>query len=139
MLVAATVISCNLNATYHGQNEDKKDAEDIANALYGHIIDSNYVEAHKLFSKKFFEATPKDSLNKIFLMTRKHLGSFKNNKLIDWKTQHVVGTDPKTEYVVAYEVEYSNHIAMETISMLKEKDSVKIIGYHVNSNGFLKE
>src|SRR5690606_10184241 len=71
-------------------------------------------EAHNLFSDKFFEVTPADSLNRIFEKI-KILGEYKHRALADWSTFRVTGTNPKTEYMLHYVVEYTSHPAQEII------------------------
>jgi len=137
-LTLILVTSCNLTGTQINQLSDKEDGEKIANNLFSALRDNNYKSAERLFGKEFFSATPKDSLYIIFRKTREHLGEFKGNKLIDWRTNEISGTINKTEYLLVYEVEYDKHKSSETISMLKKGDNgpIKIIGYHVQSNGF---
>jgi len=138
--IAFVLAACNFNATYTNDEEDKKEAEKIINDFYNAVIAEDYATADAFFSPKFFAASPKDSLHRIFDRTKQNLGEFKSNKLLEWNTREIKGTDKKTEYVLVYEVEYSKHKATETISMLKEGEetTAKIVGYNINSPGFLK-
>lgn len=140
IIIAFSATSCRFNATYRKQESDREDAEKVANALYGHIIDSSYKAADNLFHEKFFQVTPKDSLHKLYRKAKASLGIFKNNNLIEWDAQQTVGTDDKTQYVLLYKVGYSKFEATERINLIKEEgsDSIKIIGYHIDSPGFLK-
>lgn len=138
LVIVFLAVSCTFNATYRRQLSDKQDAEKVANALYGHIIDSAYSEADHLFHENFFQVTPKDSLHNIYRKTKQNLGTFKSNKLIEWDTKQTVGTKEKTEYVLVYKVGYSKFEATETIVLLKDEisDGIKIIRYHIDSPGF---
>jgi len=131
---------CTVNATSSGQMEDKQAAEDLANDLYSALSENNYPAAEKLFGEKFFAVTPKDSLRMMFTRTRETLGEFESNTLVNSETRDIMGTNSHTDYVVVYNIEYSKHKAVETITMLKEdgEEKPKIVGYNVQSDGFLK-
>ncbi|MEL1245596.1 hypothetical protein AAEO56_15080 [Flavobacterium sp. DGU11] len=131
---------CRFNATRTGQLSDKSDGDAVANKLFSALSDHDYSRADKLFGEEFFKATPLDSLHHIFDMTTKKLGGFKSNKLLDWNTSEISGTDERTEYLFVYEVEYEKYSAKETIRMLKkaDEDDIKILRYDIDSQGFIK-
>lgn len=135
-----TMAGCTFNATSINQSEDKEAAEEIANEFYGYMSENKHEEAYKLFSHRFLAVTPKDSLLMMFKRTKEILGDFKGNELQSWESKEVSGTDSRTEYVLVYDIKYSKHKAIETISLLKEGDEgdIKILGYNVQSDGFLK-
>ncbi|WP_133119467.1 hypothetical protein [Avrilella dinanensis] len=114
---------------------DKEDAEKIAEQLYSNLEKNEYQDAHKLFSSKFFDVTPPDSLNNIFQQIRT-LGDYKHRTLADWSTFSVTGSRSKTEYMLNYVVEYTLYPAQEIIRMEKEEDEIFIISYEVYSDGF---
>lgn len=129
------LISCNLNTVHTNALSDKEDAENIAEKLYYNLNKDDLQEAHNLFSDKFFEVTPSDSLNSMFERIRT-LGEYKNRTLTDWKTYRVTGSKSKTEYMLNYVVEYALYPAQEIIRMEKEEDEIFIISYEVYSDGF---
>lgn len=129
------LISCNLNTVYTNDLSDKAEAEEIAEQLYNHLEKGNLQEAQNLFSDKFFNVTPPDSLNSMFLRI-KNLGKYKNRTLKDWKTLRVAGSKPKAEYMLLYNVNYTSYSAQETLRMEKEGKKIMIVGYQVYSDGF---
>ncbi|UUV22723.1 hypothetical protein [Paenimyroides aestuarii] len=126
---------CNFNKTYSNRISDKQDAEVIAERLYVLMEKSQFEEAEQLFSEKFLNVTPSDSLQKMFLKI-KSLGEFQSKELQDWKTFVLEGSKPKSQYALYYKVDYSHHEAKETIRMEKKGDKIMIVGYEVYSDGF---
>ncbi len=88
--------------------------------------------------KLFFNVTNRDGLETIFKKTAETLGNYKYKKLIDWKTNRVEGSNAGADYLLIYEVTYDKYKAQETIRLIKEGSSIRIIGYNINSDGFLK-
>lgn len=141
ILLILILSSCNFNANMSFENEDKEKilADSIINNFY-HYIDSNdYNNIMNLFSDEFFKVTPEKSLKEIFLKTKKDLGIFKNYELTDWQTNRIEGTNPRTEYLLTYEVTYSNFKAQEIFSLVKEGKIPKIVGYEVRAPQYLKK
>jgi len=138
MFISLLLFSCKYNATYENDEIEKKEAEAVTEKLYKDLKGKDYLDAEKYFSSKFFQATSKEDLVGIFTKTNEKLGDFKSKNLIDWKTHKIVGSNPSSEYLLLYEIEYQKYPARETIRLIKEKDSIRIIGYNVNSEGFLK-
>lgn len=134
------LLSCTFNATRANMQEDKEDGEKVANRLFAALRDNNYTEADKLFSEELYKAIPLDSMHRIFDTTAGELGAFKNNKLAEWETLDVSGTDSRTEYFYVYDVEYEKYNAKVIFGMLKKKDEedIKIMKYHIESLGFLQ-
>ncbi|PZR18881.1 MAG: hypothetical protein DI539_16035 [Flavobacterium psychrophilum] len=139
-LVCFLVAGCQFNTSMMNQNEDKVDGEKVANTLYSLLSEDKFAEAEKLFGEETFTVATKEQLRDLFAKTRTYLGKFKGNKLVDWKSQETSGSVDKTEYKMVYEVTYEKYAATETFLLLKKGDDgpVKIIGYHVDSPGFLK-
>ena len=42
------------------------------------------------------------------------------------------------EYLLIYDANYQKYSAKKTIRLVRENDAVKIIGYNIYSEGFLK-
>ena len=129
---------CSFNGTYVDEASEKIKAEKITEKLYSYISKKDYKRAEKLFSESFFKVTNRQILNNIFIKTNSDLGEYKTKKLIDCKTKRVVGNSPSSEYLLVYDVSYELFKAKETINLLKEGQEIKIIGYNVNSEGFLR-
>jgi len=129
------LVGCNVNTVHPNEISDKEDAEKIAEQLFSSLEQNNFLEAQDLFSDRFFEVTPRDSLNSIFERV-KTLGKFKHRTLADWNTFRITGSNPKAEYTLNYVTEYSLFPAQEIIKMEREDSLIKIISYHVYSDGF---
>jgi hypothetical protein len=140
-LVCFLAVGCNFNTSMINQDSDKADGEKAANALYSALSEDKFDEAEKLFGEETFEVATKEQLLDLFVKTRDNLGKFQGNKLVDWQAQETSGSVDKTEYKMVYEVTYEKYIATETFLLLKKGDDgpVKIVGYHVDSPGFLKQ
>ena len=111
------LVSCNFNANVVHDNDqiDKENAESITSLLYWHIEKKEFDSVFVLFS---------DNKNK--------LGDFKDYTLSEWKTHRVEGTNSITEYYFVYNVKYSNGETIEKISLVKEKNKIKICAYIVD-------
>lgn len=137
IVVSFICVECSFNGTYVDEVSEKIKAEKITEKLYGYIDKKNYKNAEKLFSESFFKVTNRQMLNDIFIKTNNDLVEYISNKLIDWKTKRIIGNNPSTEYLLVYDISYKSFKAKETINLLKEGQEIKIIGYNVNSEGFL--
>ncbi len=138
-LVILLFNSCRFTSTFTNNVADRKDAEKITNQLYELLKKGRYEETTVLFSKRFFEVTSKEKLFEIFKATNVRLGELVQTKLEQWETQRVEGTDPSANYALQYINQYENYQATETIRLTREKDDqIKIIGYNITSDGFLK-
>ncbi|WP_447635421.1 DUF4019 domain-containing protein [Flavobacterium microcysteis] len=129
--------SCTINGTNQNEESEKIEAEKTAEQLYDYISKKDFLSTEKLFSEKFYAVSSKENLHDILEKTNKVLGNYERRELLDWKTSRTIGTNPKSEYLLIYEVKYQKFKAKETITLLKEDGIIKIIGYHVNSDGFL--
>lgn len=138
-LLFVLLSSCNFNGNVSFDNEEKEkeNAQSVVALFYLYITQNNYEKATDLFSDTFFKVDSKERLLKVLSRTKELLGEFEDYKLEDWKTRRTKGSDAKTEYLLIYEVKYSKFKALETISLIKEGEFIKITGYNVNSNGFL--
>lgn len=132
--------SCNFNANIKKENNirDKQAAESVVGFLYLYTANKQFDSIPKLMSKDFYKLVTKEELHSYLVNKEEKLGDFKDFTLKDWKTTETSGTDPKTEYILIYDVTYSNGQAEESISLVKENEKVKIFGYNVNSPDLLK-
>lgn len=129
--------NCTINGTNNNEEAEKIEAEKITEQFYRYIKAKDFSGAEKLFSKRIYIISTKEALQETFQQTNKVLGDYEGRELLDWKTSRSVGTNPKSEYLLVYEVKYQKFKAKETISLIKESGEIKIFGYHVNSDGFL--
>ena len=133
--IILTLISCNYNSTYSNRESDKNEAEKIPKKFYWEIQYGNSEEeTFKLFSEKFFEVTDKNKLREIIALSNSQFGAIKEYNLGNWETFVVKGSNPKSEYVLIYDVIRENTKTQEKFSMVKENGVIKIVGYNVNQN-----
>ncbi|KGO93050.1 hypothetical protein [Flavobacterium subsaxonicum] len=130
-------VSCQFNGTNVNEESKKGEAEKVAEVLYTDIAKQDFKKAEMLFGDKFFEVTTREDLQKMFTMLNEKLGNYKSRKLANWQTTSTVGTNPATNYVLVYTVEYDKFSAEEKIILSKVDDDIKILGYNVNSKAFL--
>ena len=131
-------VSCAFNGSYENEESEKKDAEKVADDFYEHIKNKEYTFVAPLFSEQFFKVVSKQQLLDIILKTNNVLGNYKSKKIINWKTQRVVGSNPSNLYILIYEVEYEKYKATETMKLIKNGNRIEIYNYHIDSEGFLK-
>lgn len=140
LLFASVLSSCNFSANVKKENDvvDKEAAESTVGLFYLYTTNKKYDSIPNLMSNEFYKLVSKEELNTYLLNKEKKLGDFKDFTLKDWKTTRTSGTDSKTEYLLIYDVTYSNAHAEESISLVKENEKVRIFGYNVNSPLLMK-
>ncbi len=140
LLLGSFLSSCNFNANVKKENDvqDKEAAESTAGLFYLYTTNKTYDSIPKLMSNEFYKLVSEAELKTYLINKERKLGEFKDFTLKDWKTTRTSGTDSKTEYLLIYDVTYSNAHAEESISLVKENEKVKIFGYNVNSPDLLK-
>ena len=134
-----TATSCNFNSTYINREEDKKDAEKIANQFYTLLQKKEYQKLDTLLSNRFKATTSKEKLNAYLTGGLNKLGEIKSTKLDHWESRVVKGTSTSANYVLYYVVERAKFKSQETINLTAENNQIKILGYNVNSDAFLLE
>jgi len=132
------VSSCRFNTSYNNREADKQDGEELIVEFYELLKNKEYNRTYTFFDKRFFEATDTQKLNEIYDISFEKLGDVESYDIEKWETQAVVGTDPKTNYVFQLNVKRSDFGSKETLTLIKEENEIKIIGYHVDSEGFFK-
>jgi hypothetical protein len=139
VLSALAIVGCQFKRTYLNSEEDKKDAEKVAQSFFESVKHKNYDSSMVFFSDRFFEVTSKDKLVKMFEMENKKLGNLKEISLSKSETSRTEGTNPSGSYELQYINTYDSAQATETIRMTLEKDKkIKILAYNINSDAFLK-
>lgn len=129
---------CNFNSTYLNREEDKKDAEKVADQFYTLLEKNDLKNINPLLSNQFKAVTSAQKLNDYLTGTIKKLGEIKSKKLDHWETKVIRGSNPSAKYVLYYIVERAKFQAKETVTLTAENDQIKVLGYNVNSEGLFK-
>ncbi len=130
--LAALLSGCHFNSSRENASGDKADAMLVTGKFYELMKNNRAEEATKLFSKKVLESENGSKLTHVFSKTLSECGEIIGDSLIACQSMVVEGTDPRSEYLMAYYVKRSIRPTTETFSMTKENDSIKIVGYKVN-------
>jgi len=138
-LICFSAISCHFNSTYENRDIDKEDGEKIVAQFYESLQSNDYKKTYIFFDKQFFEVTDTQKLNHIYDISFGKLGKIESYNIEEWQTTAIVGTDSKTNYRFVCNVKRSNFMSKETLIFLKESKGIKIISYHVNSEGFFEK
>ncbi|MBP2619398.1 hypothetical protein [Chryseobacterium jejuense] len=125
------LISCNFNSTSQNREEDKKEAEKITERFYYFIKKNDKENAIELISKNLFKVTPKEKFSQILGSCSSECGEIKSYSLNHWETFVVKGTNPRSEYVLVYDVNRTIKNTKEKFTLKKENDSIKILGYNI--------
>lgn len=132
-----TATSCNVNSSYINREEDKKDAEKVADQFYELLQKKDFQKVDPLLSTKFKAATSTEKLNDYLNGALNKLGEIKSEKLDHWESKVVKGTNPSANYVLYYVVERTKYQSKETVTLTAENNQIKIQGYNVDSDGLL--
>ena len=130
--------SCNFNSTYLNREEDKKEAEKVADQFYTLVEKNDLKNLSPLLSNQFKAVTSTEKLNDYLTGTINKLGEIKSKKLDHWETKVIRGSNPSANYVLYYVVERAKFQAKETVTLTAENDQIKVLGYNVNSEGLFK-
>lgn len=129
--------SCNVNSSYINREEDKKDAEKVADQFYDLLQKKEFQKIDTMLSTQFKAATSTEKLNDYLNGALNKLGEIKSEKLDHWESKVIKGTNPSANYVLYYVVERTKYQSKETVTLTAENDQIKIQGYNVNSDGLL--
>jgi len=130
LLVSLT--SCSFDKIYENRKEDKDDAQKITQQLYHLLEENNNDAAFKLFSSNFFQVTSKNKLSQVIDKTKLSYGNIESEKLTSWRTHVATGSNPVSKYEMTYQVTREKGSTQEVITLQKENDSIKIIGYRID-------
>ncbi|UWX60590.1 hypothetical protein N0B40_19655 [Chryseobacterium oranimense] len=136
ILISFLLIGCSYNQVFSNREEDKKDAEKISQKFFWELkYGGNLDTIYNLFGDKFFEVTSKEKLLQIINTTQNDIGRVEEYDLVKWETLIVKGSNPKSEYLLIYDVKRGSAKTEETFSMMKDKNGdIKIVGYRVNQD-----
>lgn len=129
---------CNFNSAYLNREEDKKDAEKVADQFYTLLEKNDLKNISPLLSHQFKAVTSAQKLNDYLTGTVNKLGEIKSKKLDHWETKVIRGSNSSANYVLYYVVQRAKFQAKETVTLTAENDQIKILGYNVNSEGLFK-
>ena len=136
ILFSLFLSSCNFNRTYTDRPIDREEAERVTVKFYYMLRDKKYNQTHALFSPRFIEVTDTSKLNNIFKTSDEQLGKIEDQTLETCKTNIVEGSNPISEYLLIYKVRRNKFYSKETIRLEKENDTIKILAYNIQSDGF---
>ena len=138
LLLALAVCGCSMNTSNKNREEDKIEGERITQQYFDLLSKKEYQSVYNLCSPRLQSVSPIDSIIKIYQMTEEKLGTIEDIHLESWETLVQTGTDPKSEYFYRYKVKRTKFESEELFRLGKEGDSIKILQYKINSEGFLK-
>ncbi|MCU7618071.1 hypothetical protein NZ698_12745 [Chryseobacterium sp. PBS4-4] len=126
-------VSCSFNQTFSNRESDRDEAAEISKKFYWELsFGGNQDDLYNLFGEQFFEVTSKDKLNQMNLVSQNEIGQVQDYTLVKWETLVVKGSNPRSEYVLTYDVKREKGKTQETFSMNKKEGEIKIVGYHIN-------
>jgi len=130
--------SCNFNSTYLNREEDKNEAQKVADSFYKLLQKNEFQKINPFLSEQFKAVTSSEKLNDYLRGALNKLGEIKSEKLDHWESKIVKGTNPSAIYVLYYIVERTKYQSKETVTLVGENNQIKIQGYNVNSDGLFK-
>lgn len=120
-------------------NSDKRDAEKVMDVYFDNLLLDKQNDNLLLFSKEFFKVSSKEKMIEENEFIQNKLGKVLGKELKHWETSVVSGTNPKSEYLLVYNINREKYNSSETFYLIKEKsDSIKIYSYKIESEGLLK-
>ncbi|NUY80569.1 hypothetical protein HUK80_06660 [Flavobacterium sp. MAH-1] len=125
--------ACQFNSTYSNREEDKAEAEAVVEDFYAALRTKDYEKTVPFLSESFLEVSNKADLFQFYAKNDEVLGEIENYTLRDWKSNVVMGTNPRSEYLLVYDVKRPNYDSEEIFTLTKIDDKVQILGYRVNS------
>jgi hypothetical protein len=127
------LVSCSFNQTFSNRESDRAEAAEISKKFYWELsYGGNQDDLYNLFGEQFFEVTSRDKLNQMNLVSQNEIGQVQDYTLVKWETFVVKGSNPKSEYVLTYDVKREKGKTQEIFSMNKNDGEIKIVGYHIN-------
>lgn len=137
--IILVVGGCKFQTTRINQEKDKKEAEVITDQFHELIKKEDYQTSLNLFSDSVFSSLEKEKVLEAFIATTEKLGLLKETKLSKWETIVTSGKKSSSEYYLVYKNRHEKYEAIESINLRKERNgSIKIIGYDIKSEGFIK-
>lgn len=124
--------SCSFDKIYENREEDKNEAQKITEKFYYFLQQDNNSYAFKLFSNNFFKVTNQDKLSQVIDKTKNEYGKIQSDSLSNWRTHVTKGSNPISKYEMTYQVKREIGNTQEVITLQKENDTVKIIGYRID-------
>lgn len=132
------ITSCQFNSFNNNSNKDKEDAERVTGQVYALIRLDDYAKTYELFSPKFLQGWDTTQLVDLLRKFDNKLGKVDSIHLDTWNTKVVEGSNPQSDYLLVYTVKRDKFMSKETFGLTKENGVIKIYGYKVESEGFLR-
>jgi len=126
------LMSCSFDKTYENREEDKNDAQKITKKFYNFMQEGNSEGVFKLFSNNFFQVTSKEKLSRVINKTENEYGKIQSDSLSNWRTHISEGSNPVSKYEMTYQVKRETGKTQEVITLQKENDTIRIIGYRID-------
>lgn len=131
LIVFFCLFSCTFNETQKNKEKDKKEAEKITSLFFSKLKSGKEEDISKLFSDNFFKITPKDDLKKIIKTANSEAGIIRSYSLFGWESTVTTGGNAHSEYLLTYYVKRNKMNTLETFSMEKVGEEIKINGYDI--------
>jgi len=131
--------SCHLNSTLKNREKDKIEGQKVVEKFYKMVKDKKYKETYSLIGSQWFALMDTPEINNMYHRLSNKLGEIENYQLNQWETLVRVGTDDTAIYTYLYAVKREKFSSEEQFQLVKENNEIKIIGYHVNSQGFKED
>ncbi len=131
IVLTVFLCSCNFSGSMKYENEEieKERAAEVTGLFFSCFQQHDYQKCTSLFGSGFFKVTSEKELLKILKDIDASYGELEDLKLIDWKTNRIVGSGAKSEYLLTYEVDYKSLKSLQQFSLVKEENQIKIFGY----------
>ena len=131
-LILISMMSCSYDKIYENREEDRQDAQKVTEKFYYFLQQDNTEDAFKLFSNNFFQVTTRDKLSQVINKTQNEYGRIQSDSLYNWRTHITKGSNPVSKYEMTYWVRRETGNTQEVITLQKENDTIKIIGYRID-------
>jgi hypothetical protein len=137
ILVGLSISGCVYTRTFKNRDDDLDDAKKVTDQFFNALKKDDFKSIYPLFSQRFFQVTPKDSLNYIFVMSKNKLGTVETTGITNWGTQVTEGTTQSGDYMINFTVHRTKFDSKEQIRLVEEEDGkIRIAYYHITSDGF---
>lgn len=121
--------------------QETQDAQKFIEDYYAAIKADDYERVIGMHDDRFFEKTPRAEWEDILKNIKTKLGALQKTQHTGFRINANVGTNlPGTTMILQYKNQYEKYEADETFTLYKATGTkdYKILGYNINSVGFLK-
>ena len=119
-------LSCSFNQTFTNEETLKVQADKVLDQYYECRKENTLDQNKQLFSNKFFTVmTPEKFIQFIEKMNNEN-GEYLGREMVSWQSNRVKGSNPVTEVLLRYNVNYTNGTVGEQFYFVEENDKLKI-------------